>query len=76
MELKEKYSIEIQDIQSDLDILMRKQIYEVEKRPGVPSVSKVGERLCENLNKLLYKIENDKPGSIEEFAEYFRDNFD
>lgn len=66
MNLKDRYTFELRDIEDDLRLLIHSQVYEIDKRPGVPRVSTVGKRLMERLNDLLYKIENDKPGKMGE----------
>ncbi len=73
MDIRTQYSLEIQTIQNDLTILINSQVYEIEKCPGVPSVSTVGKRLLKNLNDLLGKIDHGKPGMIEEFGKYFNE---
>lgn len=69
MNLREKYTLEIQSIWQDIEVLKKGQIYELDRVPGVPRCSTVGQRLEEKLTTLLSKIEQDVDGSIETVAE-------
>lgn len=65
MKLREKYTLEIQSIYQDIEVLKKGQIYELDRVPGIPRCSTVGRRLEEKLTTLLSKIEQDVDGSIE-----------
>lgn len=73
MDFMERYTFELRDIQDDLSILIQNHVYEIDKRPGNPCVSTVGKRLVVKLNDLLNKIEQDKPGKMEEMERYFKE---
>lgn len=47
MDFKNKYTLELQGIVSDLNILKSSQIYENQNVPGIPKCSTVGRRLEE-----------------------------
>ena len=69
MKLREKYTLEIQSIYQDIEVLKKGQIYELDRVSGIPRCSTVGRRLEEKLTILLSKIERDVDGSIETAAE-------
>lgn len=67
MDIKNKYSLELQAIRNDLENLEKGNIYEIKGTPGVPSHYTIYKRLTKNLNDLLNKIENNQDGAIEYF---------
>lgn len=69
MNLREKYTLEIQSIWQDIEALKKGQIYEIDSVPGVPQCSTIGRRLEERFTALLAKIELDAEGDIETVAE-------
>ncbi len=69
MNLREKYTLEIQSIWQDIEALKKGQIYEIDSAPGVPRCSTIGRRLEERFAALLAKIELDAEGNIETLAE-------
>lgn len=68
MKLRERYALEIQSIWQDVETLKNGQIYELDRVPGVPRCSTVGQNLEKKLSALLSKIEQDVEGSIETAA--------
>lgn len=61
MDIKKRYSAELNKINSYLTDLERGRIYELTKTPGDASYSTLSAHLKESISSLLYKIENDKP---------------
>lgn len=72
MGIVEKYEFELNEIKRELEILKKKQIYEITNLRGTPSVATVGERLQKNIASLLYKIENNQPGDVEIAESYLK----
>lgn len=72
IDIKSKYSLELTLIKNDLDNIRSGNIYEIQKRQGVPKCSTLANRLEKHISDLLYKIENDKPGDIEVAAEHIK----
>lgn len=70
--IKEKYCLELQDIQNDIEILKNKQLYEIQHLVGTPSCVTLGERLERKISDLLNKIDSDLPGSLEVTAEMLK----
>lgn len=72
MTIREKYTLEINQILQDIDKLKQNQIYEIDRVPGVAKCSTLGRELEEKFLALLAKIENDAAGDIENAAEILR----
>lgn len=69
MDIKNRYSIELNKINHHLTDLERGHIYELTKTPGTPSCVTLAQHLKEDITVLLDLIENDKPGVSEKVAE-------
>lgn len=69
MDIKNRYSIEMNKINNHLADLERGHIYELTKTPGTPSCATMAQHLKEDFFALLDLIENDKPGVAEKVAE-------
>lgn len=65
MNISVRYSVEINEIENDIDTLKASQLYEIQNAPGYPSASTLGIRLEKKFKELLRKIENDEPGIME-----------
>lgn len=74
MTLQEKYGLEIQGIQNELENIRDGNIYEITNQKGTPSYRTIYQRLVKKLNRLLTKIENNQDGDIEVVASYFNDD--
>lgn len=72
IDIKNKYALELTTIENDIDNLRNGNIYEIQKRRGVPKCSTLADRLEKNIADLLYKIDNDKSGNIEVAAEHIK----
>ncbi len=69
MDIKDRYSIELDEIRNYLTDLEREHIYELTKIPGTPSCATLAQHLKEDIAALLDLIENNKPGVAEKVAE-------
>lgn len=65
MKISDRYSAEINSIETDIDSLKAGQIYEIQDARGYPKASTVGIRLEKKFKELIRKIENDEPGILE-----------
>ena len=65
MNISVRYSVEINEIENDIDTLKASQLYEIQNAPGYPSASTLGIRLEKKFQELLRKIENDELGIME-----------
>ena len=65
MKISDRYSVEINEIENDIDTLKAGQLYEIQNAPGYPSASTLGIRLEKKFKELIRKIENDEPGFFE-----------
>ena len=72
MDIKNRYSIELDEIRNYLTDLERGHIYELTKTPGTPSCATLAQHLRKGIAALLDLIENDKPGGAEKVAEAFQ----
>ena len=45
MKISDRYSVEINEIENDIDTLKAGQLYEIQNAPGYPSASTLGIRL-------------------------------
>lgn len=64
MKISDRYSAEINSIETDIDLLKDSQIHEIQNVPGCPKASTLGVRLEEKFKELIRKIENDEPGIL------------
>lgn len=69
MTLREKYTLEIGNVERLIDQLQKGQIREKDDVPGVPSAQTLGNNLAEAFETLLRKIEADVPGDIQTVAD-------
>lgn len=69
MDIKNRYSIELDEIRNYLTDLENGRIYELTRTPGTASCATLAKHLRDNLNALLNKIEKDKPSVAEIVAE-------
>ena len=69
MDIKDHYSIELDEIRNYLTDLENGRIYELTRTPGTASGATLAKHLRDNLNALLNKIENDKPSVAKIVAE-------
>lgn len=69
MDIKNRYSIELNKINNHLTDLERGHIYELTQTPGTPSCATLAQHLKEDIATLLDLIQNDKPGVTEKVAE-------
>lgn len=72
MDIKSRYSIELDEIRNYLTDLENGRIYELTGTPGTASCATLAKHLRDNLNSLLNKIEKDKPSVAEIVAESSR----
>lgn len=68
MDIKKRYSIELNKLSNHLTDLERGHIYELTGTPGTPSCAKLAEHLRKDIGELLHKIENDEPSVAEKVA--------
>lgn len=66
MNMSEKYSIELRKIYELIDKLKTKQIYELSGVRSDGSVTTIGMSLENQINELMNKIDNSKPGLEDE----------
>ena len=64
MDIKNRYSIELDEIRNYLTDLENGRIYELTGTPGTASCATLAKHLRDNLNSLLNKIEKDKPALL------------
>ena len=64
MKISDRYSVEINEIENDIDTLKAGQLYEIQDAPGYPSANTLGARLEKKFKELIRKIENDEPGIL------------
>ncbi|MBQ8325024.1 MAG: hypothetical protein IJX82_07745 [Clostridia bacterium] len=69
MTLREKYTLEIGNVERLINQLQKGQIRERDDVPGVPSAQTLGNNLAEAFETLLRKIEADAPGDIQTVAD-------
>ena len=69
MDIKKRYSIELNKLSNHLTDLERGHIYEITGTPGTPSCATLADHLRKDIGELLHKIENDEPSVAEKVAE-------
>ena len=69
MDIKNRYSIELDEIRNYLTDLENGRIYELTGTPGTASCATLAQHLKEDIGSLLDLIQNDKPGVAEKVAE-------
>lgn len=69
MDIKTRYSIELDEIRNYLTDLENGHIYELTGTPGTASCATLAKHLKEDIAALLDLIENDKPGVAVKVAE-------
>lgn len=65
MRISDRYSVEINKIENDIDTLKNGQLYEIQGTRGYPRASTLGTRLEEEFQELIRKIDNNEPGILE-----------
>ncbi|WP_192944521.1 hypothetical protein [Ligilactobacillus agilis] len=65
MSIRDKYSLEIGEFSNSLADLRNGRIYEIEKVPGYPAASSLANRLEEQFNMIITKIEKNEAGDNE-----------
>lgn len=65
MNIREKYTLEIGNVQNLIAQLQKGQIRERDDVPGIPYAQTLGNDLAEAFETLLRKIENDARGDIQ-----------
>lgn len=66
MKPSEQYSFEILKIRNDIEMLKNRKIYELQKATHYPAAYTLGARLEEELDELLYALDNQLPGKAQE----------
>ena len=61
MKPSKQYSFEILKIRSDIEMLKNRKIYELQKATHYPAAYTLGARLEEELDELLYALDNQLP---------------
>lgn len=69
MKPSEQYSFEILKIQNDIEMLKNRKIYELQKATHYPAAYTLGARLEEELDELLYALDNQLPGKAQELRD-------
>lgn len=69
MKLSEQYSFEILKIRNDIEMLKNRKIYELQKATHYPAAYTLGTRLEEELDELLYALDNQLPGKAQELRD-------
>ena len=69
MKLSEQYSFEILKIRNDIEMLKNRKIYELQKATHYPAAYTLGARLEEELDELLYALDNQLPGKAQELRD-------
>lgn len=69
-----KYSDELRHIRWEIDSLKSGRYYEADNprfghQRGIPRISTVGKRLCDQVMDLVWKMDNNAPNRLEEIAE-------
>ena len=65
MKISDRYSVEINEIENDIDTLKAGQLYEIRNAPGYSSASTLGFRMEKKFKELIRKIENDESEILE-----------
>lgn len=66
MKPSKQYSFEILKIRSDIEMLKNRKIYELQKATHYPAAYTLGARLEEELDELLYALDNQLPRKAQE----------
>ena len=69
MKPSKQYSFEILKIRSDIEMLKNRKIYELQKATHYPEAYTLGARLEEELDELLYALDNQLPGKAQELRD-------
>ncbi len=69
MKPSEQYSFEILKIRNDIEMLKNRKIYELQKATHYPAAYTLGARLEEELDELLYALDNQLPGKAQELRD-------
>lgn len=69
MKPSEQYSFEILKIRNDIEMLKNRKIYELQKATHYPAAYTLGTRLEEELDELLYALDNQLPGKAQELRD-------
>lgn len=72
MKSSEKYTLEIQALESDIELLKNGNIYEVDHIPGSPKYYTIGRRMEDNLRNLIQKMDANAPGDIETVIDHLK----
>ena len=70
MNIREKYTLEIGNVQNLIAQLQKGQIRERDDVPGIPYAQTLGDNLAEAFEVLLRKIETDARGDIQIAADH------
>ena len=69
MKPSRQYSFEILKIRSDIEMLKNRKIYELQKATHYPAAYTLGARLEEELDELLYALDNQLPRKAQELRD-------
>lgn len=69
MKPSEQYSFEVLKIRNDIEMLKNRKIYELQKATHYPAAYTLGARLEEELDELLYALDNQLPGKVQELRD-------
>ena len=69
MKPSKQYSFEILKIRSDIEMVKNRKIYELQKATHYPAAYTLGARLEEELDELLYALDNQLPGKAQELRD-------
>lgn len=69
MKPSKQYSFEILKNRSDIEMLKNRKIYELQKATHYPAAYTLGARLEEELDELLYALDNQLPGKAQELRD-------
>lgn len=69
MKPSKQYSFEILKIRSDIEMLKKRKIYELQKATHYPAAYTLGARLEEELDELLYALDNQLPRKAQELRD-------
>lgn len=70
--IKEKYSVELNEIKYELQLLKDGRVYEISKTKSDGFLITRATKLEEKINDLLIKIEYNKDSSVEELAKLMK----
>ena len=69
MKPSKQYSFEILKIRSDIEMLKNRKIYELQEATHYPAAYTLGARLEEELDELLYALDNQLPRKAQELRD-------